>query len=152
MNHSPAQVLAQLLIDGSIGVAVPDVQTTKPDWAIYTNYLPDSEHESDQILCIFDTAGLIDGRDQRSKQSIDHPGWQVRVRSLGFQVGWAKISAVSQFLDSVARQSVTVDSSVYTVQGVHRTSPIIPLSPSENDRKRRDAFTLNGMCTISQLS
>lgn len=149
MTHSPAEIIKQLLIDLEHGVEVPEVKTTKPDWAIYTNYYPDSDKESDNILCIYDTAGLIDGRDHRNKQSIEHPGWQVRVRAKNFSTGWSKIDTVKRALEQVARREVTIDEQTYVVAGIHRTGTPIPLNASENDRKRREAFTLNGICTIT---
>ena len=151
-SHSPSQILVKALIDAEHGVEVPVIGTTMPDWACYMNYMPDSEHEANNILCIFDTAGLIDGRSQRAREIIDHPGWQVRLRSKNYSIGYAKATAIAKFFDNVLRLEVILEEITYRVQGIHRTGTPIPIGQYPNDRKRREQFSLNGTCTISQIS
>lgn len=143
-TKSPASILAQLLIDLSLGIA----PSANGDWRSYANDMPDLLTGPDSVLCSYDTTAIFDGRLMRGGDTIEHPGWQIRVRAMSFESGWAKAAAIANALDGVARRTVTVDATDFVIQGIHRRGNIIPLGHEDNDRKRRQAFTLNGVMTI----
>ena len=147
MNDSPAEVLRQRLLDQGIGV--DPVTNPTADFPIYLGQMPDFQGVKDRAIAVYDTAGLNDGRIQRTGETIIHPGMQVKVRHNKYKDGYAKADEISQELDNTpAGTVVTVDGSDYAINSLNRSS-IIPLGP-EPDKRRRHSFTVNLLATITR--
>jgi len=107
--------------------------------------MPDGNDVPDNCGAIYDTTGLKDGR-QMNGPVIRHYGIQLRIRSVDYQTGWIKIEDISSDLDTLSSE-YTVNSIVYTIRNVSRTSPIVALG-MEPGTARRFHFTMNYLVTI----
>lgn len=140
-NHTPAQIVRQLIIDLSLGSA-------SGTWPVYHSSHPDTPDDS---ICVYTTVGQGDGRVQQG-ETQEHDGIQVRVRGVSDAVAFARAKAIAEAFDnSVLRTSVTVESSTYLVQTMNRLDQILPLgrdSPSSNRR----LYTFNALTHIRKTS
>ena len=142
MNHSPAQVLGQYMIDqGLFG------SDRSADWALFVGSLPD---KPTRCACVYDTAGMQDGRSIRSGQLFEHPGCQLRGRggSSDYELGFQKMNDAHEELSLAQNVWVYLDSSVYVIQNISATSTIIPLG-MEPGSTRRMGWTCNFILTLS---
>lgn len=143
-NHSGAEILRADLIVGGIGVLFSKA-TGPASWPIYTTHMPDNP---DNALCVYDTGGRREGRVMRTGESVGKPGWQISARAEVFRVGMAKANVIAAYLDSILRNTVSVDGVSYLIQAVKQTSMVLSIG-QEPDGKRRNLFTLNGTITFS---
>ncbi len=139
--NSPAELIRWSIVDDGLGSNPGDGSA----WPVFVGHMPD---EPDNAICVYDTAGTPDGRVQRGGETIEHPGWQVRVRSVDHPTGWPKITNIRNHLDSVNRQGVVIDTYSYTIQAVTLTGGIQSLG-QEPDGTRRNNYTINGIITTS---
>jgi len=141
MNHSPARILAELLTTGSgslLTEAADDV-----DWPVFVSSEPDTPSD---CATIYDTEGIQEIR-KLSGANIVRYGFQIRIRSIDYEEGWAKAHDIASYLETVHAEEVTVDSDTYEIDNVSQTSPISALGPEEGTR-RRMLFTLNGLIRV----
>lgn len=143
-DNTAAELLRQSLVTATIGT-LPSADAA---WPIFVNHMPDTP---DNAICVYDTAGTTDGRNQRTGATIDHPGFQVKVRSKDHPTGYPKIKAIAAHLDSIKREQVAVSGDDYTIHAATRRGTILPLG-QEPDKKRRDAFTVNGITTVEPIT
>jgi len=141
MLHSPVEILRASLIAGGLGVLRSE--SPSEDWPIFVGHMPDAP---DSAICVYDTAGVKDGRLMTGK-TIRHHGWQIRVRTTAYDTGFVKMAMVSDYLDTVLREIVVIDETTYVIQAVIQTSGPVAVG-QEPDVKRRENFTLNGMMTL----
>lgn len=141
MTHSPARVIAAWLVAHVHAYDPPAAQ-----WGCYVSSLPDGGHNA---LCVYDTVGILQGRIQRTGETIETPGIQVRVRSQDYETGRAKADALCAAFDELFRHEVEVDDTDYLIQAVTRTTPVICLGPEEGNKRER--FTINFLVTITEL-
>jgi hypothetical protein len=155
MNHSPSEIIATLLVNA--GKAVWDqLQATSLKWKVHVLIVPDDPPHN--IVTIYDTLGLKDGRLFDTGETVVHPGWQIMVRSSHPKTGFRMADILFKHTDTVQSVQVnipgqTVDGMLipatnYKVVGLYKTSPIFNAG---QDEKRRFLFTLNGTTTIQQL-
>lgn len=144
LNHSPADIIQQLLIDQILG--------TKPEsagtWPIFSTYERDNP---DNAVTVYDTAGVVHGRHHATGDTQLHYGIQVRVRAKDHSTGFDKAQDIFNELDNVDKYTVTVGSSTYAVQAVTMTSSIIPLGV-ETVAGRRRLFTINALVALRMTS
>ena len=153
MNHSPSEIIANLLVNANKAV-FDQLAATGLKWPVFTSVVPDTP---DKLLTVYDTTGIKDGR-LETGETIVHPGWQIMSRSLFPQSSYRMADLLFQWSDTVVNTNVTiqaktVDSMVipittYQVVGLFKTGPILTAG---QDEKRRFLFTLNGTTTIKQL-
>jgi hypothetical protein len=142
---SPAQVIAQLIRDKGLGNAHD--HTT---WPVSVGFMADSPHNA---ITVYGTEGRQDGRLMKTGERIEHPGIQVRVRSLKYTDGRAKADAIALMFDtqsSGVTVAIPADGS-YFIQNVSRTGSVIELGPNEEDPNRRLDFTVNAVLTLRKL-
>lgn len=142
LTLSPAAVLADYIIVSLAKMTSPSSAGT---WPLYISSMPDENDVPDNCGAIYDTTGLKDGR-QMNGPVIRHYGIQLRIRSTDYQTGWIKIEDISSDLDTLSSE-YTVNSIVYTIRNVSRTSPIVALG-MEPGTARRFHFTMNYLVTI----
>jgi hypothetical protein len=153
MIVSPAYILRQILVDAQIvimpavlGQTIPFVQTPQDGSTVcYVSSMPD---DVDQVVCLYNTMGRLFGRLQEGKTKV-HPGIKVEVRALDPGTGYDLISCISNALDKIQTQTVTVDEIDHYIQSVYRTSPIVELG--EEVGKKRQLFTLNARMAFQAL-
>lgn len=139
---SPAIILHQVLLDLSLGTNDPAL------WPVFVSFLPELP---DQAICMYDTAGTLDGRLMSTGERIDHFGIMIRVRSQLYPVAWEKVNEIALALDSVKRLSVAVSSEeFYVLHNVSRSGSIMSLGVEDEGSRRRYDFTLNAVVTITK--
>jgi hypothetical protein len=141
MDTAP-EVIQALLVEASIGV---DPSEEGP-WPIFVNQLLD---KPDKCIVLTDNPFPTNGRIHRTGETISVFGYQVRIRAGKSGTADAKNKAfeISQFFDSVRRQEIIVDSTVYTVQGIHQETLPVFIGQDANDRPN---FTINGRTTFKE--
>ncbi len=144
MSAAPADVLRQLLIDLGLGVEAGNT------WPIFVGFLNDEDQNIPaNALCVYDTSGKLDGRIMQTGEQVEHPGIQIRIRSLEYPVGFEKAKNITLALDAVRHVLVTVGADLYLIQNVSRAGAIIPLGV-ESTEQRRFHFTVNAMLTLTE--
>ena len=138
---SPADIIYQVLLDSGI-------VEESGKWVAYVSFLPDAP---DDAVCIYDTAGRLDGRVMVTGEQVVHPGVQIRVRGLSYVEVWEKANEIAKGLDGLAKVSVALSSSeAYTLINVSRTGDIIPVGIEEENGRRRHHFTINAVVTLEK--
>lgn len=145
LTHSPAEVVRQLLVDLSLGT----LPSAGGSWPICATQELDSP---DNAMTVYDTSGRLDGRTMTDGEQQEHYGFQVRVRSATHEAGHAKANAIAVALDqSVLLEVVTVETSVYLVQAVSRTTNVLPIG-KETGLSKRSLFTINAVVSLRQTT
>ncbi len=145
MKASPAEVIRQMLLTSAL-VTAP---AAKADWPCYVSNMPDGDGVKNEAVAVYDTNPLVDGREMRTGEVIEHFGVQVKVRSTEYRIGWNKITAIADRCASVIRTNVIVDDFTFTLQNV-TTGRVLP-NGVEEGTKRRNIFTLNCTVTMSAV-
>ena len=147
LNHSPADIMRYLLVNLDLG-SDPDVGTNLGDWPIYVSTEPSLP---DDVITVFGTTAIHQGRLQVDGEVQERDGIQIRVRSVGYPIGYAKIKAIATALDEVLyMDGVLIDSDSYAVHSWVRTSG--PLELGKQPETKRELFTLNGTIVVKQVS
>ncbi len=143
--HSPANVLAQLLVDMGQGTAPEESDA----WPVYTAKEPNLP---DNCITCYDTSPREDGRVHTDGERQEHQGVQVRVRARTHPAGYAKIRALATALDQYVYQAlVSLDGAEYLLWSVSRTGGILSLGV-DSPNTRRVLFTLNAVLTVRLVS
>lgn len=146
MIHSAAAVIGAYLQARGI---FTDPMLNRP-WPIYVNSLPDQPPE---LAVVYNTHGFIDGREFRGIDNIgltiEHPGFQVLIRSPKNANADAKGSDVKNALDAIDGDVLVIAGHNYQLVSVRRTSPLIPLG--EEVGGGRLLFTVNGTLTYQEV-
>ena len=139
LDHSPAEVVRQLLIDLSLG---EDSQSS--DWSVFVGVQPDSP---DNCITVYDTTGILDGKVQFTGDTLEQHGVQIKIRARTVPLGRARSNLIGKKLDQdVQRTEVTVDSDDYLVHGVQRGN-ILHLGHEPESRNR--GWSINCTCNIT---
>lgn len=149
LNHTPDQVLRQLLIDLGVGV----MGGKQGDWPIFCTEEPETP---DECITLYWGAGQLDGLFQINGETQEHYGIQVRVRGKGYQSAYDKVKSVMLELEQhVMMTTVTVPlvdavaAGTYVAECCTRASGPLYLG-TERDNAERDVFTINYLATITQ--
>lgn len=144
LEHSPADVIRQLIVDLGHGTAPADAGS----WPAYVGQKTDSP---DATITVYDTAGKNGGREMIGGVRFEHAGVQVLVRATEHRLGYTKAQAIATALDEgVAYTGVTVASTDYVVYAITRTSNVLAIGKEEDTN--RDLFTINAIVALRQLS
>lgn len=147
LNHSPAKVIRQLLVNQGYGTDPGNVPLQA--WPVYYSGEPDTP---DSVVTVYDTAGPRGQREMVTGERLEHYGIQVRVRSAAHDAGWAKANAIAVAFDKDTElMSVAIGSSRYTVYAITRTTSVIDLGRDVPTGKR-NLFTLNALVALRQTS
>lgn len=142
MNHSPADILLQELIDSGL---VDTTGTDEPSWEGRVNRVVD---EPDYLVVVNDTQGVEQHREMFG-DTIVFAGVQIRIRSDDYLSAFRKSHAIQAHLDTIAQSSVSIDSDNYEIHAVHRVGNVIPLGKSDDDQ--REHFVLNATLYVKEL-
>jgi hypothetical protein len=143
MSYSPGDVLGQYLIGLSLGSLPSD----RLDWPLYTSSIP---IDGDQLIGIYDTTGLMDGRNLATGERYTHPGFQLLARSPDYLLVYSKILSIALALDAIVRQVITMpDTSQYRIESITRLND--PIKLEEEKERRREVLVFNGRMTLVTL-
>lgn len=149
LSHSVANVVAQLLVDLDHCTA----PASDGSWPVYATREPD---RPDDCVTVYNTTGIIGGRDTPTNERAEYNGFQVRIRGNDHETAYAKALAIALAFDSsVSKKTVTVSdrtgtgTSQYTVWSIKRTSDVLSLG-AETPTSRRSVFTLNATISLRE--
>jgi hypothetical protein len=151
LDHSPADVVRQLLVDLSFAT----MHTDGGAWPAYVGRVPDSP---DEMMVLTDTAGRDSGRTSPDDERQEHYGFQVMLRANTHEEGYAKANEIAIALDKYTTlEGVSIDNagtagdSVYLIYAITRTTGVIPLG-RESPASDRRLFTINALVALRQTS
>lgn len=143
--HSPAEVIAQLLVDLGLGVAVDNTTTTQ--WQVFSLHEPD---RPDYSITVYEVTGIVDVRTMPDRERAEWDGIQIKLRCPSEAVGSVKARAIAVALDSVAQQVVVVGGGTsYNIWCFNRSSGPIPLGKEPNSDRR--SITINGTVSLRKI-
>lgn len=139
--NSPANIIRRHLIDRAYGAATGN-------WATFVSFLP---NDPNQAICIYDTAGRMDGRLMRDGFQIIHPGVQILVRGKTYLETYRKAKTIALYLDTIQGFSVVMaGDAVYLLRNVSRTGDLMPLGVETDGDRRRYLFAINAVLTFTE--
>jgi hypothetical protein len=149
MDHTPSQVLRQLLIDKSLAT------NGGSTWPVYAAKIGD---RPDDCIGVVDTTSVGQGRSQISGEIFEFFGIQINVRAADYQTAWSKAESIKTALSESTHlvQTTVTDPSgygtatqSYTFFDVSwRSGPLPVHDPSSN----RKTFAINVTAEIKQDS
>ncbi len=147
MNHSPAYILAQYLIDEGL-LTDP---SESADWKMYTGSLPDGLLTDHNAVACIDTTPVKDGRIMGG-DPLFHHGIQLLLRSTDYNTGYAKASLLAEAFAAVDDDQVAIDSGLntYEIANVSQVSGVLVLG-QEDGTKRREMFSVNFLATLKEV-
>jgi len=143
LSFPPALIIARYLTGNFSSITIP---TNLQDWPLYVGYMPDDTRRN--AGAVYDTVGLLDGRIMRTGEVIEHPGIQIKVRSLGYETGYQKAREVVVYLDALINELVTIQQKNFMIKNASRSSMIASLGL---DEKNNHNFTVNYTTTIKEV-
>lgn len=144
LADSPATIARQLLVDLGLGTQ----PAAAGAWPVYASQEPDTP---DNCITVYATQGTDDGRLQVDGSLQGHLGFQVRIRSDGYETGWQKGDAIQTTLATqVLRETVVVGANVYLVQCVAKIGDILELGKEQGSY--RFLFTINAVLSVRQIT
>lgn len=142
MTHSPADVVAQLLVDLGLGTD----PSSNEAWPIFTSSEPTSP---DNAVTTFDTVGNSDGRAMVDGEGFYHYGVQIRIRGANHTTGWTKSDALQSALLAAYQKTVHLGSSTYLVHALVNVGTVMRLG-TETPTSKRHLFALNLLVSLIQ--
>jgi hypothetical protein len=150
LQDSPADVIAQILINMGL-VADPDSSSSSnPDWLISV----DQELAvPDDVIEIHNTAGIQSGRVQITGQMSELYGIQFMVRAVDSRIAFAMMNQLAVIVDQqIYRVTVPMNSGKsYFLDSITRTGTPIALG-KEAPLTKRYIYTLNAITSVIQLN
>jgi hypothetical protein len=143
LNHSPAYVLRQALVDLGLGTN----PGSNASWPVVARKEPD---EPDDVITVYNTAGRDLGRTGPDQRRVELYGIQVRVRAGTPNGGDFKARAIANTLDAAYLRTVLVEGTQYEIAHFARTTGVLDIgvdSPVTN----RSVFVLNGLLSLSMI-
>ena len=127
------EILFELLVQENIGT---DPADNKP-WPVFVGNQPDTLPQS---IALFDIVMPVEGRIQKTGETIAHEGVQVRVNAKRYDEAREKIKEIQVLFDAVLKVIVSVGNDQYEVHCVHQVRTPAYIGQDESDR---DSFTLD---------
>lgn len=148
INHSPADVVAQILIDMDFGSdpEVDDDGNSSP-WPVSVG---DEPEYPDNAITVYDTQGRSDARLMPDGHVAEHYGFQVRVRAAKAADAFAKVAAIKVALAKTVYQRIvtlTDPAASYVVQAITGIGDAIDLGKNTPNDKR-SVWTLNALVVV----
>lgn len=143
LTHSPARVIAQLVIDLGYGVA-PDPRGPSA-WSVYYGGLPDMP---DEAMGVRLTTGLDDGTTQWDGVLQTWYGIQIRLRANDEDAGWDRVNPLATELHALTNRGVTVDGVAYLVSDTRLAREPESLGKAEQTSSR-NLFAINLLASIN---
>jgi hypothetical protein len=141
LEESPAAILATYIRD-TLGLA-SDPESSG-EWPLYVNFIP---YEVDEVLAIYDTTGIYDGRLMSTNEEVNHYGIQIRIRSKDYTEGYLKLKQLVAALNQTIRQTVTRNEEVFFIQNLTQVSSIVRIGVEEEPRRRIES-TVNFLTVV----
>ena len=144
LEVSPASIVAYYIINTLAKMTDPSDGSAFPLWVSHMQNKPSNAG------AIYDTSGVLEQR-QMSGVVPTHQGIQIRIRTIDYETGYAKIEDIASALDEVFEKTVEITPEEYVIQNISKSSPIVSLGIEEGTG-RRSLFTVNFLLTIRKIS
>jgi len=138
--YSPADIVRNLIVDLGHGT----LPAASGSWPIFVDVEPDTP---DDVITVFDTAGILQGRTQIGGEIQERYGFQVRIRGALGTATYVKANAILIGLDECYQDTVTISSDTYLVHSTSRTSGLLSLG-RDGGNSRRIVYTFNATTQI----
>lgn len=147
LTNSPAEIVVQYLLGYNPEIGhEPSGDPT--EWPIFYSQVTS---EPDNTIVVFDTGGRPDGRLGNTRQVIEHPGIQVRIRAASHREAWDKIKQVAAALDAVQRTDVLLEEKTYRIATITRQGTPLFLGPEPQSDRFRVLFTINALLSVTEI-
>lgn len=147
MYVSPDELLCEYLKGKGVGAnAEANPTGDAPQWSIYLGSRPDGPGVPDDIISIRDTHGRQDGKLQDTGDSVNHPGFQITVRSTSKPAAYDKAMQICVALDQIAQNDVGFGDAVDKISSTSRGDPLY--MGAEPGNRMRHVYAVNGIATI----
>ena len=148
LENSPADVVRWLLIQLGLGTNPED----EKNWPVEVSNEPD---KPDNLITVYDTAGITDGRVQRTGETAEHRGVMFQIRGTSQPVAWGKAEEIKTVIDeSVVNSTVIIGAGTagkeYVVFSITRHSG--PVSLGREPGTNRFLFTINAVVALRQVT
>ncbi len=144
LQHSQAQIIRQLLIDLRLGTDPDD----EDDWPIYATSEPDDPGTPDEVITVYNTVGVIDGRSMPTGEIFEHLGINIRIRSSRNTLASVKAYGIDNVLAETAYNNiVSLDGANYQVCSINRRGGVIDVG-KEAPASERNVFSINAITAI----
>jgi len=141
ITDSPCEILRAFIIaEGYM------FEVSNDSWPLYISSLPDGLINN--IGAIFDTSPIKHGKLMRG-DFIQHPGIQLRIRSVDFALGWSKINEITTAMDIVHNEIQTLNTTDYLIQNITKRSGPVFMG-TEPGTKRRYMFSVNWTIAVKE--
>lgn len=148
LAHSPAEVLRAVLVGIGQGTQPPTPPAAASAWPVYASSEPAAP---DNVVTVYDTAGVDDGRSMIDGELFQHYGVQVRVRATTHAAGWAKADAIRRALALECKlRGATVAGSSYVLTA-SRIGQVLALGRETPESQRR-LFTVNALLVVDPVN
>lgn len=123
--------------------------STSSNWLVFVKNEPDTP---DNVITVNSTVGRKDGRVHNTGAVVQHPGFQIKVRSSKDVIGYGKAQRIIVSLqEQVHMISVRVKLNDYIVQAISMdTAEPLDLG-TERPSSKRYLFAVNGLATIHYI-
>lgn len=145
MDHSPADIVAQYLIDEGVFID----PSSSGEWEIYVGMMPDGNNVEHDTAAAIDTAPVKDGRIMGGAP-LFHPGVQIMVRASAYRDGFAKAQEAATALAAVDDDTVTIGTKTYQLMNITQATGVTSLG-QEPGTKRRELFSVNFLATLKEV-
>jgi hypothetical protein len=144
--RTPADVIRALLVELRLAVLPRDWREGGDYWPAYASQEP---NQPDEVITVYDTAGILQGRIQLSGDTVEQSGIQIRVRANTRQAGYDKVKAIElAFATAVYKATLMLGDSTYTIHSLTQRSSILELGRDPNNSDRY-LFTVNYTVSLS---
>lgn len=145
---SASQVIQKLLRDATIGGIA-----TAANWPVFYGSLPATP---DNVIVVYDTTPIQEGKSKRTGVEDQHEGIQIRVRGKTNSIARNMAMQIQNHLTALDREEVSVtaeDSSVHDFLFLNYTVVTGPTFLSiDDEQNNRKSYVLNGIVTIEEDS
>lgn len=134
-------IRAMLIIEGKAFEAGKNI-----DWSIFVSSEPD---EPDNCLTIYNNRGTLQGRIHETGETVQHYGFQTKIRGKTDAVASAKGRQLMGVYDGILRYLITVDGQALRIQSITIRSPLLPMG--QESKNRRQLYVFNAIATIDEV-
>jgi len=146
MNRPFSEYIIQYLVDDGVLQWAPDGPA---DWLAIVGIMPENDDNQDNFVSVLDTSPALDGVNLATGHSIQHPTFQIFVRSADYSAGLKKGKETEASLTFANMSSVTVESDEAIIQAVQVKTGTAFLKQLE--KNERQVFVLNVQATMWEV-
>lgn len=121
----------------------------KGKWPVFKDQLPGDPTDPANAVAVYRVEYRIEGRIQRTGESIRKHGIQIRLRAGSNPEAQSKGLEIEAALDRIQNEKVTIGGERFNIQGIHQTMSMAPMGLDAN---KRFNYSLNYTATITRIN